>query len=335
MSSTWIGNSNVNNNNTPNASTSIFTVVETTNNGSFNILSSHQDIIVGGLTDTFTLNLPDITILPDGKFFNILSENLNVIEIVDAQQTVIHRLEPYNKVTLIAIQSIIWIIDNVRPDSSKMQGFYDDLINGTSSGINNWVSTNSGTGAATGAATAEGTKNGIALISTGTTTTGRASCSKNVSTVILGTKPTIYETICRFYTLSTVAEEYAFNIGLGDNTGTSINHVDGVYFEYNRLVNGSNVWALVTSNNSIRTRVLTNVAIDNTSNYKLKAEINADGSNVIFFINDIEVGQINTNIPTANTRVSGPQFKIIKLAGSGSRSAGVDSFELRTYSKWQ
>jgi hypothetical protein len=58
--------------------------------------------------------------------------------------------------------------------------------------------------------------------------------------------------------------------------------------------------------------------------YKLAVEVNAAGTLVTYYIDDVSVGTIATNIPTGVGRTFGPAVKIEKSAGTTARTFLID-----------
>lgn len=96
---------------------------------------------------------------------------------------------------------------------------------------------------------------------------------------------------------SGAADTYTLYIGLANGDATCAAPTDGVYFSYTHSVS-SGAWIGMTTASSVTTSVVGSVMVVST-NYKLKAVINAAGNSVEFFINGTSIGTSTTNIPTA------------------------------------
>lgn len=212
--------------------------------------------------------------------------------------------------------------------------FYDDFLNISTAetgeiGSEGWSFAASGTGASVSAGTAAPTRPGVIVIATGTTTTGSCVLTLGATWAASGGQ-TIYTTSVRLPTLSTVGEEYIFRVGLHDGTSGAV--TDGVYFEYNRLTAGD-FWRCATANNSTRTLVTTTSAIVANTWYRLKIIVNAAGTSVDYYVDDVLLTSgslpITTNIPTTSARTAAPSSQIIKSAGTTSRTAENDYAEFR------
>lgn len=96
-------------------------------------------------------------------------------------------------------------------------------------------------------------------------------------------------------TLSNGTNRYTAIVGLADGMGTGINN--GIYFSYSDNVNSGN-WVINCSKSGTTTSVNTSVAAS-TVYQTFTATVNAGGTSVSFYINNIFVGTaITTNIPT-------------------------------------
>lgn len=204
---------------------------------------------------------------------------------------------------------------------------YEDFILGTGG----FTAATSGTGAGASANsgnTDNGGNPGWGVVSTGTTTTGRAAfmISGGFSSILLGRGAWVVETIARLPILSDGTETFTLLLGLNDTASGAM--VDGVAFRYTHAVNGGR-WECVARNNATETVVDSGVSVAATTNYKLRIEINAAGTSAQFFINGASVGTITTNIPTASGRQTTPSFGIIKSAGTTSRDLLLDYIYLR------
>ncbi len=124
--------------------------------------------------------------------------------------------------------------------------------------------------------------------------------------------------------LSTVTEEYEVWIGLlATSRGTPEMGNDGIGFEYQRL--NSTDWSPFSIASSSRSDATggtpTAVAADWVT---LRFDINADGTNIDFFIDGVDAGSITTNINTSVGVL--PVFKIFKIAGTELRFLDFDAF---------
>lgn len=177
---------------------------------------------------------------------------------------------------------------------------------------------------------------GVITISTATNTNGgyQFRQSNILSYFQFGSGIYRYESRVRMNTNSDATNTYQFLSGFWD-TSTGVNQVDGIYFLYDAqgVSTGSassGNWQIVTSSNSVRTFTTTSVAIDNTNLQKLRIDVNAAGTSVEFYIDDVLVGTHTTNIPTGASRLTTSGVYLQKSAGTTSRTADVDYLFLKT-----
>lgn len=202
---------------------------------------------------------------------------------------------------------------------------YEDFIGGDAGTMGTRVT---GSGATVAYTTAVANHDGIATLSTGTTTAGAAAVgaitgSNNTSNVILGEGAVVVETDVRVPTLSTGTDTFTVRSGLIDNNFAE--STDGIFFRYTDSVN-SGKWECVAISNTTSTVIDGGVTVSGSSFYRLRAEITAGGTSASFTINGTTVttGPITTNIPTGASRATGWCSMIAKSAGTTARSFDVD-----------
>lgn len=178
----------------------------------------------------------------------------------------------------------------------------------------------SGTGAALNGQ-ASGTDNafGILRLALGTVATSRGAIHSNVYTILnFGKGRCYFATRIRHVTLSDATNAYTDRFGFIDSiTGES---VDGAFFRYTHSVNGGRFQAVTRSNN---TETLTDTGITVVANtfYKLVVVVNAAGGSVSFFIDDVPVATITTNIPTGTGRDTGYGDMVLRSLGTAAVNA--------------
>lgn len=209
---------------------------------------------------------------------------------------------------------------------------FDDFMGPTITNALGWTAGTSGAGALAvqEQTTTDSNHIGVFSVVTGTTATGRASLTLNDSGFIVGGGQTLCEWLVRVPVLSTVSEEYVVRIGINDTaSGANLDAADGVYFVYDRLNSGAN-WLARTASSSIRTTADTGVAVVAGGWHKLRAVVNALGTSVDFYVDNmsVAVATITTNIPSGAGRRAGALIRIDKTAGTTSTSLLMDYFWL-------
>jgi len=160
---------------------------------------------------------------------------------------------------------------------------------------------------------------GVMELSTGTTTTGVAAMSLSLDCFILGHGQYYTEWRVMVPVLSSVAQEYIFQMGFVDANANA----NGVFFVYHSTV--TTTWRAATQNAGVGTRVDTGITVNANQWYKLGILINAAGTSVDFYIDDALVATITTNIPTT---AIGFNATIFKAAGITARVADIDYAQL-------
>ena len=171
-------------------------------------------------------------------------------------------------------------------------------------------------------------------LGTGTSSnaTGQAILSgfDQVNKLRLGGKIVVYETRVRAETLfgsgSTGSAIAWFGIVDGDKTGTNTDPDNGVFVKYSDLGTNAGKWEFTTRSGSTST-VVAGPTVAALQWDKIRFSVNAAGTQVDFYCNDVLAGSSTTNIPTAALR---PLMKIRKNSTSTtSRTISFDWIILR------
>jgi hypothetical protein len=188
------------------------------------------------------------------------------------------------------------------------------------------VTANGGTAANEGAAVSNNYA-GITVLSTGTTNnaTGRGAVGffNDTNKIALGVYRLFFEQRVRLPVLSTAGVGYQVFIGLMDGSGAGL-PVNGIFFYYTHSTNAGN-WRCVSRTASTSTNNESTVPVIADQWYKLRAEINAARTSILFFIDNVQVGSaVTTNIPAAATEMRFV-YQIEKTSTSTtSRSLNID-----------
>jgi hypothetical protein len=123
--------------------------------------------------------------------------------------------------------------------------------------------------------------------------------------------------------LSTALERYTlrsgwFSIALPNTIA------NGVGFEYQDNQNGGR-WQAITADGVGETSADTGVLVTGTTWYKQEVEVNAAGTSVDFFIDDVLVATITTDIPDGTGFSHFYNCHIMKLIGTSPRTLYVDA----------
>jgi hypothetical protein len=217
--------------------------------------------------------------------------------------------------------------------------YFTDL-EGRGSTVPNFTQLISGTGATTERVVvtvpnASTNQIGFCQYQTGTTATGYAVHfnEPNVGTqFFFGGGAWVFETYVCVETLSTSLERFRFIAGFG-SAATNGAEGNGAFFTYDEgaTQNGTAAtpnWQTQTCVGSVRTLTTTSVAVTAGAWVKLRIEVNAAGTQVLFYINGTLVATHTTNIPTwvsaANPRGFNVKQSIAKTIGTTNRSVFCD-----------
>jgi hypothetical protein len=214
--------------------------------------------------------------------------------------------------------------DDYRVKTELFDDFMSGLATNGALGILGWGVTVSGTGAIAANANALSGDNtfGVLSLLTGSTATGRTATHLNLTGILFGNGSIEFESRVIIPVLANGTNNYIFYIGFFDQNAAG-DAVDGVYFQYSFSISSTN-WILKTSNNSVRTQVISTAPIVANTWQRLRIVVNATGTQANYYVNDVLAGTITTNIPTVDGRQTAIAMKIEKTAGINSRNVDID-----------
>lgn len=211
---------------------------------------------------------------------------------------------------------------------------YDDYI-ATSyvSGSSNWNQSSGSNSTGNSLTGAQGTQictTGIVITGGGGTTLGDV----NAGNFFIGNGAWSYKRRVYIPILSTATERYVIFDGLqaGSSFINATNMVGFIYDEGGTYATGVSAgsanWKCFTINGGTRTITTTSTAVASATWTKLRIEINAAGTSVAFYVNDILVATHTTNIPASTTALHQGNF-IVKSAGTTARTYVSDYMSLK------
>lgn len=174
--------------------------------------------------------------------------------------------------------------------------------------------------------TTEGAMGGMSM-SSGTDATGRISpftsgiCNVGTNRQRMGLRT-------NFSILSSANPEYYFTFGVGDNLNSATEISDGVYFKYTHTENGGR-WRAAVASSGTRTYLDTGVSPVATVNQELEIDINATGTQALFYIDGTLVATHNSGLP-GTTPLVRPHWKLQKIAGAVAPQQASDWFYYKT-----
>lgn len=157
----------------------------------------------------------------------------------------------------------------------------------------------------------------------------RSAIVSAVTAVSFGGGAQTFEALLNLSALSSATETYSLRAGYLDSL-TATDETDGAYFEY--LSTTSVNWQYCTANNSTRTKTASTTAVAAGAWIRLRIDVNAAGTSVSYYVNDILIGTLVANIPTAAGRETGFGIVFCKTASAANvaRSCNVDYLYVRS-----
>jgi len=306
-----------------------------TSNGTVTLTStSSPNQEFTGSTQVQTINLGDCTTYTVGKTFRIINNSTNIIRVQDNAGSIKRRMLPEETTrftcTSIANATGAWYVETaakIRTLTKHLHWEEDFEVNAvTDTQFTSAVNNGGGAGATATLGVTTGItagQAGIIALETGTGTTARSSLHRGGSSTFFGGGAHVFEAYVYIPVLSVVSDEYIIYAGFGDTSGAGDMN-DGVYFKYDRLTSVN--WQMCTANSGAgnRTSTASSTAVTAASWIKLRIEVNATGTRADYFVNDTNIGNVTTNIPTTSARVTAEIFKIEKSAGSTNTLFNID-----------
>jgi SO2946-like, C-terminal domain len=217
-------------------------------------------------------------------------------------------------------------------DPTLFYWFKEDFSSTNSVGTNEWVHTSSGGtvevygSVSAGVAPVYDTNViGVLGLSTGGGSTNTASTMCHDEAFCLGGGTVLWFSRIQLSALSDGTDTYQVQIGFGDHSASAYD--DGIWFDYIHSAN-SGKWVCKTASNTTVTTLNTSTTAVAGQWVSLAWVLNANATSVEFFINGVSQGTITTNIPSGVDRATGPRMRILKSAGTNSRSLYCDYVEI-------
>jgi len=250
--------------------------------------------------------------------------------------------EELNRLQYTELKSTDWNTFNNKQQDLKTfnrtQGiYYFEEFMGNQGGApmaaySNVITLVSGNGTARSVGTTNRTnQQGIIQHSTGTAATNFAGYIYG-SSLYIGSGTISIETYVTIDTLSNATQRFFTYFGYAGGSSNYLNIPSGIFFSYDE---GGVVFSggIATPNWKCYTRVASGAVTVTTTSipvvdgqwYKLRIDINAAGTSVTFFINDVLVATHTTNIPSSTTVIA-PISIIHKSAGTTARTMLTDYF---------
>lgn len=211
-------------------------------------------------------------------------------------------------------QHSVWWQDYLAPSASA-QGWSSDSASGGSG--QSWETISDASNAT-----------GVFELRTGTSSTGRYSLlTWNNALVFDNETAYTFEARVNIQALSTASEEYNVTFGFSNSFDEAAGHTDETdyaYWIYRRTVDGD-YWVAATARNGTEQKSVSSTAPvgDDTTFVVLKIVVPADGSSVTYYIDGVQKGEHETNVPQVTDRM-GIGLRIDKTRGTTQREFRVD-----------
>lgn len=164
---------------------------------------------------------------------------------------------------------------------------------------------------------------GVVDLQSGTTTTGMSRIISGSSNYLPGGGSFTQEWVTYIPTASDGTDTYAVQWGSFDTNTISPTNAVGLVYSTATSPN----FLTQTSDNSTRTTTTSSTAVPIATWFRITMIVNAAGTSVSWYLNDVLIGTNTTNIPTAAGRsTKTAQCMILKSAGTTSRSVYVDTY---------
>lgn len=129
----------------------------------------------------------------------------------------------------------------------------------------------------------------------------------------------------RFANLSGVlnagADTYLFRIGLNSGGAVTTDGNNIAYFQYDQVTDGNFFDICCRNNGGTKQKTVTSQAIVANTWYRLKMVINAAASSIDFFVNEVNVGTLSSQVPV---NALAPYIMLLKNGGSAQITAEND-----------
>jgi hypothetical protein len=301
--------------------------VVTTSNAMLTLTSvdNNYQVFVGN-TAGQKITMPNATTLTAGSDYFLVNKSSVLIPVFTNGGALLGVIYPEQylecMVTDISTSAGIWFQEAAVPASPTQSVLFDDFTGaGTTSGAIGklgWTLV-AGGGHTVGYVAGTSTDYGILNLGTGTGILAGYAIHMGNTASVVGGGIRVNEWRVRFPTLATAVSDYSTYIGLLNTITATAEPTNGVYFTYSRAT--STNWIIKTANGGTRTSTTTSVAVNANQWYKITLVINADGTQVDYYIDGTFVGSITTNISTA---ALGPSWNSQKTVAASDVAQHID-----------
>ena len=317
------------------ATSMAWTTITASNTTTVLTTASNRGILINGTVGGQKFQLPNATTMSLMDPFEFVNNSNVIIPVYNSASTLLGVIRPEQSVEIypsdISTSAGVWLLSTYANNYDQQPPLFDDFISaGTSSGsIGNlaWTLT-------TGTVAYQVSANprmGVVRLNTNTSNSGSGTLSLGTtSPIVLGGGRHIIEFYVNIPTLGgTGAAAFTAEVGLQDTTG-STETANGVYVSYSGTAAGTINWNCKTSSASTRTSTSSGTAAAANTWVKFTIVVNPAGTNVDYYVNNLFVAAITTNIPT--TPIAPNIHLWAGATNTAAKSLDIDFYKLQTSS---
>jgi hypothetical protein len=301
--------------------------------------------MVTGTGALFWIVLPDARTIPIGTPFLFENYGTEILGVRNSSSTTWERVPPRWTLTCTLVSNAtaagVWstaLQADPRPKNGLYQlcdflGCVASTTNGAFGGLTaTCTGTSSTVTPVNTAGYTQGNMQGVIDILYGTTAGAFSYLHEGLTGTLLGGAARFVEVRQAMALLSVVSpgNEYVCEIGMHDDIAGAP-PANGLFFRYDRLTTGTDLWYMCTNDgtglNAVATAVAPVVSNSGTVWQKLRVEVNSGRTRADFWIDNVQVsaaGGITAKIPGAATLIKAPNLGIWKSAGGNGRGIICD-----------
>lgn len=297
--------------------------------------TSNRGQIFTGTIGGQIVKLPDATTLNIGDSFHLINRSDPGILIKDNGSNFLSMLIPTREIDIRVINNStangVWQIVSELAEYGQPAPLYDDFITAATAtgtiGALGWTIT---TGTVTQIA-ATGASYGVTRINSSTANNGQGALNLGSTTqLLLNNAATFCDMMISFPSIGgTGAAGFAFHGGLLNATTNLTPSTDptvGIGFRFFGVnATAANIFAFAA--NTTVTTIDSAIQVVAGNWYKCSFIVNATGTTAYFYLNNVFIGTINTNMPTAN--LMAPMMKVSTTStNAAAKSTDCDFYNL-------
>jgi hypothetical protein len=280
----------------------------------------------------FTAPSAKLTGLPSAGFLatdasgNVVAGTSGVAPVNATYLTISSNATLTNERTL-AVGNHVTLVDGGANSTAALDWRYNpsklSIIESECNSSGNLTISNANTGSVTYGSTGSGAYQSLATFTTSANLAGRASLgSSTISSVVFGSGNMVFTTYVRLTQLSVTGQAFWIRAGFYDSLDSTV--ADGCWFEYTDTANSGKWTCEAKAASAGLGQIDSGITVAANTWYKLTISVNAAGTRADFFINDTNVHQATSNIPSGTPQSTGFGVTLRKLSGTTAVTAQSD-----------